>query len=86
MPRSAFSLPVFCRHGAEEVRDEETRKPKGGSAFKGSGYRLGDTEEQVSERVAGEPVAAQRRQVSKALRETRGFAMCLKNINSLIHV
>ncbi|XP_052797412.1 NSFL1 cofactor p47-like [Mya arenaria] len=57
-------------HGAEEVPgDEPAQGRKGkGSTFKGSGYRLGDTEEEKSERIEGEPVMFHKKQVDCVLK------------------
>ena len=53
----------ISRHGAEEVKGEDPRPARGAPTFKGSGYKLGDTEGTQSERITGAPVAMQRRQV-----------------------
>lgn len=70
---------IHCRHGAEEVREAESQPVKKGSAFKGSGYRLGDTEGTTSERISGEPMAAQRKQVVC-------FAIKIPYASNLLHM
>ena len=49
---------VYCRHGAEEAESEAPQRPKRQSAFRGSGYRLGETEEEETEVVQGGSVGA----------------------------
>ena len=46
------------RHGAEEAESEAPPRPKRQSAFRGSGYRLGETEEEATEIVHGGPMSA----------------------------
>ncbi|KAL4224590.1 NSFL1 cofactor p47 [Mactra antiquata] len=54
-------------HGAEEVGNDEPQRQKK-PVFKGSGYRLGDGEGQMSEKIAGEPVGQTRKQVDCVLK------------------
>lgn len=54
-------------HGAEEV-GQEVPQPRAGPAFKGSGYRLGDTEGASSERIHGEPVMFHKKQIDCVLK------------------
>lgn len=51
-------LFVCLRHGAEEAEPEVSERPKRQAAFRGSGYRLGETEEEPSELIHGGPVAS----------------------------
>ncbi len=47
---------MFHRHGAEEVQaGSSSQRPQGSSAFRGTGYRLGDTEGAPPETVMGLP-------------------------------
>ncbi|XP_060068216.1 NSFL1 cofactor p47-like [Ylistrum balloti] len=54
-------------HGAEEV-DRSEKAPKKSMAFKGSGYRLGETEDGPADIVQGAPIQSSPRQVDMVLK------------------
>ena len=51
-------------HGAEAAEDEAPERPKRQSAFRGSGYRLGETEAEMTEVIQGGPMSAGPKKVS----------------------
>lgn len=54
----------ICRHGAEEVQESEPKKPSASKfAFKGAGYRLGETEDDPTDVVHGAPIREEARKV-----------------------
>ncbi|CAC5416111.1 SHP1 [Mytilus coruscus] len=56
-------------HGAEEVGEPEAKKPTGTKfAFRGAGYRLGETEEDPIDVVQGAPIRDQARKVDMILK------------------
>ena len=57
-----YMYMFYLRHGAEEVHDE-TKPPAKRPTFRGSGYRLGETETEPSEMVAGAPLQESKKQV-----------------------
>ncbi|VDI66962.1 UBX domain-containing protein 1 [Mytilus galloprovincialis] len=56
-------------HGAEEVGEPEAKRPAGTkNAFRGAGYRLGETEEDPIDVVQGAPIRDQSRKVDMTLK------------------
>ena len=55
---------VTSSHGAEAAEDEAPERPKRQSAFRGSGYRLGETEAEMTEVIQGGPMSAGPKKVS----------------------
>ena len=56
---------LFFSHGAEELESSalESQAPARASAFHGLGYRLGETEEEPLESVAGPSLRARKQKV-----------------------
>lgn len=57
---------ILYSHGAEEVGEPEAKRPAGTkNAFRGAGYRLGETEEDPIDVVQGAPIRDQSRKVEQ---------------------
>lgn len=54
---------LIIRHGATEVDEAEPQRSTKKPTFKGTGYRLGETEDMPSDVVHGGPIAQPARQV-----------------------